>query len=357
LLLKPISMILFYTHYITYYQDSIAVNDAKQDNSHTNNNISLPESTAVPLRTTVKKNSTTILQQKQLRTEKSIVSVPVETVSDSSKLETAPDSVKQVKEHVNTFSYLIHADSFDYNYNNGVFIEKNILKATKEKELNAIPHQYYRSELNWTLIIGLISILLLLTIKTSYQKFLNQVISTLINSQLARKMFLEKNILIRRTFLLLNLNFIIILSLFFLLLAVTFEFEITNNHILDYLLILSGVIGIILIRYLMFYLTGILFNQLHAINEYIYNKYLFNKNIGLFLLPVVFTSVYVTPVISKILLVTSLCLLILITIIKIFRGFKIILKNGVLLFYTILYLCTLELLPLVLGSKLIIILR
>lgn len=354
---KPISMILFYTHFLTYYEDSIAVNDARQDTSPTINNILQSESTVVPLKTAEKKDSTTIIKKKTPITEKPVIIDTVESVSDSSKLETALDSAKQVKEHVNTFSYLIHADSFDYNYNNGVFIEKNVLKATKEKELNAIPHQYYRSELNWTLIIGLISILLLLTIKTNYQKFLNQVISTLINSQLARKMFFEKNILIRRTFLLLNLNFIIILSLFFLLLAVTFEFEITNNHILDYLLILSGVIGIILIRYLVFYLTGILFNQLHTVNEYIYNKYLFNKNIGLFLIPVVFTSVYVTPVIAKILLVASLCLLILITIIKIFRGFKIILKNGVLLFYTILYLCTLELLPLVLGSKLIIILR
>jgi len=54
---------------------------------------------------------------------------------------------------------------------------------------------------------------------------------------------------------------------------------------------------------------------------------------------------------AGILLVTGLVLIGAGIIFKMIRGYQIIIRKDVLLFYLILYLCTLEILPLVLGYK------
>jgi hypothetical protein len=102
---------------------------------------------------------------------------------------------------------------------------------------------------------------------------------------------------------------------------------------------------------------AIIFEKQQLINEQIHSSYLINKNIGLMLLPIVFTAVYTNQIISNVILFSGLIIFAIATLYRLVRGFQIILKNGVLLYYAILYLCTLELLPLVIGSKLLISLR
>jgi hypothetical protein len=286
------------------------------------------------------------------------------SLSDSTKtdsiqsVENKTDSLKQfkLKEPINVFHINNSFDSFDYKHEK-VFIEKYDRSKNFEKNIYFTPHYVQRSQLNWTLFIGLISVILILSIKTYYQKFLNQVLSTTINFHLVDKLFHEKNILLRRAFFLLNINFVLIFSLFLFLISITYNIEISKNKFLDYLIILSFFITFLIIRYLFFYISGLLFNKQVVISEYLHNKYLINKNIGIIFIPLVFTSIYTSSNISKILLTCACVLIVIASLIKIFRGFQIIMRNGVLLFYTILYLCTLELLPLVLGSKIIISLR
>jgi hypothetical protein len=342
----------------TSKQDSITYEIAKPDDSLNNTTLIYPNTTrpksiggkSVSFENeslSVKTNHSLIIKEKSYPLNNQLIS----SDTTDSKI-VVPDSVAKIEEPHVLFSFSINSDSFNYNYKE-VFLEKGSKTNTLKKELIYHPHQYHRSHLNWTLALGLISISILLAIKTYYQKNLNQVINTLFNFQLAEKMFQEKNILVRRAFFLLNLNFVIIISLFFLLLTTIFGYSFTSKNYLDYLIIFSLVVLGLLVRYAIFYLTGILFAQLPVVLEYLHHKYLYNKNIGLALIPIIYTSIYISPSLSKLLLISSLIIIVFITIIKLIRGFQIILKNGVLLFYTILYLCTLELLPLVLGSKII----
>jgi hypothetical protein len=142
-----------------------------------------------------------------------------------------------------------------------------------------------------------------------------------------------------------------------LTLTIYWEFRITEKYIYDYLIILGVVVGIIIARLISLYITGFLFGTVQAINEHIHISFLVNKNLGLIMLPVVFIILYSSTKISEIAIYLCLGMLVIATIYKIFRGFQIIIRNGVLIFYAFLYLCTLELLPLVIGSKLIISLR
>jgi hypothetical protein len=213
------------------------------------------------------------------------------------------------------------------------------------------------NHLNWTLIVGVISLFLILFLKTYYQKFVTKVMNTLVNFQLADTMLREKNSIVRRAFLIMNLNFIMILGLFTLLIARIYDLQYFNESWKDYLLIILIISSVMILRYLLFYAVGWIFEWMPAVNSHLHNSYLINKNMGLFLLPIVFMAIYTTPFYSRIVIIIGIISLIIANVFRLIRGFQVLIKNGILLFYAILYLCTLELLPIVLGSKLIILLR
>jgi hypothetical protein len=264
---------------------------------------------------------------------------------------------KAMPEPVQIFNLLSGGENkFDYKPSK-VFLERNKTESIAHKNIYFEPNSNHKSHLNWTLLLGLLSVSLILIIKNNYKKFLDQVVNAMINFQLSEKILREKNILARRAYFMLNLNYILMFSLLILLILISINFNITKRYFIDYLIIFSSVSILILIRLGIIYFNGFLFQMKSVTSEYIHIIFLINKNLGIILLPVIFTSIYTPTGISKILLTIAFLLVFLATLLKIVRGFQIIMKNRVLLFYSILYLCTLELLPLVLGSKLIIALR
>jgi hypothetical protein len=93
------------------------------------------------------------------------------------------------------------------------------------------------------------------------------------------------------------------------------------------------------------------FYRLDQINEYLHNVYVYNKILGIFLLPITFAAFYTSDNMAEILLIAAILFYIFSLIFKIIRGFQIIIKNDVFIFYSILYLCTLEILPIIIGIK------
>lgn len=253
------------------------------------------------------------------------------------------------------FNHLKNSN-FHYRFNQ-VIIKNSTEKGQSINNLSFESHLYQRSQMNWTLIVGLLSIFLLLILKAYYQKFMALIFNSLINIQLAEKMLREKNIITRRAFFILNVNYLLIFSLFVFLLSITWYNRNVGNKINVYLIICGGVTAILLLRIIIFYLFGLLFERTLLSLEYVHNINLINKVVGIVLLPFVFSAIYIPSPISKIVLAVGLIVVCMATLFKIFRGFQIIVKNEVLLFYSILYLCTLELLPLIIGSKIVFLLR
>lgn len=256
----------------------------------------------------------------------------------------------------NIFHYFQFQDKH-FQYKPQALWKDSVGTVSIKKELNFNSHAYIRSQLNWALLVGFLSIVILISLKSNYRKFIGQVINTMVNFQLADKLFREKNILVRRAFFMLNLNFLLVFSLFIVLLMNFFEVDFTENQLINYLIIFGGVTGILFIRLILYYLTAFIFEWDSAISQQIHSIYLVNKNMGLILLPIVFAVIYSSSNLSGILIYIGLVLIIIASVYKLLRGFQIILRNGILLFYAILYLCTLEFLPWVIGSKLIIYLR
>lgn len=115
-----------------------------------------------------------------------------------------------------------------------------------------------------------------------------------------------------------------------------------------YLFNLGLLVGVFLVRAVLMYLLGSLFNQLALFREYLYNTFIFNKLIGITILPQLLFVVYTDGILQQIFFWMALATLGAILIMRIIRGIEFSFKKDISIFYMFLYLCALELVPLVL---------
>ncbi|MBN4085022.1 DUF4271 domain-containing protein [Flavobacteriaceae bacterium AH-315-B10] len=151
---------------------------------------------------------------------------------------------------------------------------------------------------------------------------------------------------------LLFLNFIMSLSLFFIILDNTF-FESIAFSISFFVKLLIGIGAIILIKMLLERLIGSIFEIDSLIDSYIFQKTNYKNYIGLVLLPINILLIFtVQP--TKTILYFAIGLLLIINLVGIITSFKmhqkLILNN---LFYFILYLCALEIAPYIILYKIL----
>ena len=85
--------------------------------------------------------------------------------------------------------------------------------------------------------------------------------------------------------------------------------------------------------------------------EFIHQILLIYKNIGIFFIPLIIAIAYIQENLRIYLIITGIVLFIGGYFFRFVKGIQIIIKKDVLLFYLILYLCTLEILPVVIYCK------
>ncbi len=277
-------------------------------------------------------------------------------VADTSVLETV------ITTQPNILNFKVH-NNFNYTYifnDSSLYAVKPEALHIKEQE-NTLTIYREAQKINrrpknesWLLPVFIVSILIIVWVKIYYQRFLNQVIQTVINYQLSLKLLRERNIIIRRLFTLLNIHFVIIVALFLFFYNQKFGLLIGLDGLKGFGLILAGVFIFNIGRYVLQRIVAYIFDCTPIVKEYLHNVFLINKNIGLLLLPLTIIAVYLGSPVDKYLLLIGLITLIISIIYQFIRGFTLILKKGVLLFYSILYFCTLEILPVILGIKFLI---
>jgi hypothetical protein len=106
--------------------------------------------------------------------------------------------------------------------------------------------------------------------------------------------------------------------------------------------------GVFLSRVVLVNMAGFLFNKTRIFREYLYNNFIFNKLLGMALLPFLVLSIYTNGTLREVFIWTALALAGTVFTMRLIRGFIFSFKKGVSIFYMFLYLCALELAPLVL---------
>jgi hypothetical protein len=211
---------------------------------------------------------------------------------------------------------------------------------------------HYDMSPDWLMGIIIVCLIILAWLKLFFHKFINQTVASLWNFQLSKKESRDQNVFSRRVAFILNLNFIIIGGLFIYL--VFSHFRINPFQLKPFFLYLfsTGFVTILLlIRQILLLLTGFIFNQQETFREYLHQILLIYKNIGIIFIPLIICIAYIHDDLRIYLIIIGIALFILAYLFRFIKGIQIIIKKDVLLFYLILYLCTLEILPVVIYCK------
>jgi hypothetical protein len=189
-------------------------------------------------------------------------------------------------------------------------------------------------------------------IKILYLKYIEQIVVSLINYQVSLRLFRDRNVLFRNMALGLNLVFAINTGLFLYYLTQFFNLRSDFNQVQSVLIFSLGITLIYGIKTFICRILGNIFLVREEFAEYIHNINLYNKNIGLFLFPVVISFPYIADSIKPSIIYIGMIVIGILIILRITRGIQIIMWKGASIFYLILYLCAIEILPVLLTVKL-----
>jgi hypothetical protein len=233
--------------------------------------------------------------------------------------------------------------------------EESYVASTGVKPDTIIPRGRNISHLDWFLGIFLFISFLFIWIRLFYGKYFATLASAVSSFQMSAKLFRERNVLVRRVSIVLDFIYFVMLSVLVYESVTHFKWVSAGMTQFNlYMLLLNIIIIYSLVRIALLRITAHLFLQRNLFSEYIHNTLVINKGIGIVLFPIVITARYFPFPLISLVLVIGLSILILGVIWKIIRAYQIISRKNVVLFYLILYLCTLEFLPLLLGYKVII---
>jgi hypothetical protein len=231
--------------------------------------------------------------------------------------------------------------------------QNNLIQLKPDKKLTPEVRTHITS--NWVFFIFMILIIVFIWIRIFYNKFFNYLTNAMISYQLSLKMYNEKNALLKRVSFILDILYHIILS-FFLYESFTYlnikPLTLTSFNL--FLFILNVLILFTIARNVILNIFNKLFDTEYVISEYIHNNFIINKLLGIILFPVIIAFYYLPEKYAGIMFYVGLALICISLIMKILRGYHIIIRKDILFYYLILYLCTLEILPLFIGYKVFI---
>ncbi len=200
---------------------------------------------------------------------------------------------------------------------------------------------------DWLLILIIFCLVMVAWLKLFYNKFLDQTMQALLNFQLSSKLLRDQNMFQRRVAFVLNLNFVLAAGIFIYLLFGYLQIRPFDHGDFICYSLYSGVIaGFILLRFAVLHAVGYIFQKQREFREYLHEILLIYKNLGIYLIPLVFIIAYIHEDYRIYLFYLGGIMLLASLVLRVIRGFQILVNRDVLIFYLILYLCTLEILPL-----------
>jgi hypothetical protein len=195
----------------------------------------------------------------------------------------------------------------------------------------------------------LIAILLLIGwTRLFFKKYFVSLIKSFQSYNYAYSLFLEKNSLTARASLILNFTFFITTGLFLFQTLHYYGYTLPLSHAFQQFLFLSAFsLAWYIWNYLMTEFTGFVFLREQSFLEYLHNYNIYRKILGVILFPLVFILAYISPEYKPIFIIMGAALFGIVYFTHILRGLQIFMKKKVSIYYLILYLCALEILPLV----------
>ena len=212
-----------------------------------------------------------------------------------------------------------------------------------------------RTNPDWMVGVLVLSFLLFATVRLIFNKYLSQLIQSTINYSTFTRQFRERYFNLLHASFRLDLVFTMILALFGYQFLNAYKINLgVSKSYYTYLICIGIVIGYFTAKRMVYYIVGLLTESKPEVREYLFSITIFNRVMGLFLLPVTAIIAFVPLSQVEPLLFAGLAIIVIFYLMSLRRGGKIFLKKHFSISYLILYLCTLEILPLVLLYNLLL---
>lgn len=207
---------------------------------------------------------------------------------------------------------------------------------------------------DWEIAVFILALVLLGSVRLFFNKYLGQLLNSTVSYITASRMFRERSLGTVYASLSLDLMFNIIISVFVFHALQVFGIQLHPGDIIGYLAVLAGVFVYFGIKKAIYYVQGYISRTLPETLEFIYNMNVYNRVTGLFLLPLSLIAAFTPLVEPRWVIFTGFAIAGFLYLLLIFRGITILIRKHFSIFYLILYLCTLEILPLLFICKLVL---
>lgn len=241
---------------------------------------------------------------------------------------------------------------FELSNTNKIPIRKAVKQKTTTKEPSKItfePTLKYINNSTWPSIILTITLLLLAFTKAFGTNRIRQIYKSLFSYYSANEVVREEKVFFHQVNFSLFLVYLLTISL--LLYFVTTAINSNNNYPFLYPSIFGLVALAYLIKFLFNSILAYLFDCAQYIPSYTYNVLLYNYLLGVILIPslaLIYFSDFSNNVMLNMVILPLICIVLLI---RFIRFFAIGISNNFSYLYIFLYICTLEILPLVVLGK------
>lgn len=199
----------------------------------------------------------------------------------------------------------------------------------------------------WQTILLLFGLFLVAFVKAFSNNRFKESYKAIINYSVAQEITREEKVFFHRVNLFLSLNYIVCVSLFILFLNNIINVNTKATTINLYLTILLFIIVVYTVKFAFSKVLFFVFNDINLSNEYIFNVTLYNNLLGIFFIPILGLCYFSGFNVDFILKYIALPLISISLILRLVRQVVIGKSKGVSYFYIFLYICTLEILPLV----------
>ena len=205
---------------------------------------------------------------------------------------------------------------------------------------------------NWMTGIFVIVFILFAIVRVFYRNYWGQLLRSAFNNSESKRMFHEKSMIFTHAAFRLDINFYLVTGIFLYQIAEFFSIRFYSGEFMNYSFITGGLILFIIVKKILYFFMGYITRSSFETSEYVFNMNNYNRVFGLFLFPICLSIIFIPRLQKEYLFIIGISIFLFLYFLLLFRGIKIILRKQFSIFYLILYLCSLEILPILYLYKL-----
>jgi hypothetical protein len=211
-----------------------------------------------------------------------------------------------------------------------------------------------RMHQDWEFFTLVFIVITFTMLKVLYNKNFRQILDAIFSVTLTNQMVRDENVLVQRASTLLMLTFNLVAAVFLYQVSVYFDWtsDFIGTGFSRFLIFAFGISSIYSLKFLVLKVVGLVFDLDKPVATYIFNIFLINNIMGVALIPMIIGIAYMPELYAGVLMKAALILVIMGFVYRLLRGIIIgISVKPLSVFYLFLYLCTLEIAPLLIISK------